>query len=106
MRPSRISPMELFCENSQLTSSISGDFDTFFEELLRRDSSMTLNQGNLQKPLTELFKVRTGIALELINGVFEFADMSYNLKNQSKCNGSLPCTERWNLIYGTKLLKK
>ena len=89
--------MEPFCENSQLTSSIFGDFDSFFQELLRRDSSMTLNQGNLQKPLTEIFNVKTGIALEFINGVFEFADMSYNLKNQSKCNRSLPCTERWNL---------
>ena len=74
------------------------DFDSSFEELLSRDSSTTLHQRNLQKLMTEIFKVKTGIAPELMEGVFEFTDVSYNLRNQSKCNRSIPCTEK----YGTE----
>ena len=51
------------------------DFASSFEELLRRDSSTTLHQRNLQKLMTEIFKVKTGIAIELMKDVFEFADV-------------------------------
>ena len=71
------------------------DFDSSFEELLRRDSYTTLHQGNLQKLMTEMFKVKTGIALELMKGIFKFTDVPYNLRNQSKCNRSISCTERY-----------
>ena len=48
--------------------------------------------------MTDIFKVKTGIAPELMKSVFEFADVPYNLRNQSKCSRSIPCTER----YGTE----
>ena len=32
--------------------------------------------------MTEIFKVKTGIALELMKGVFEFTDVPYNLRNK------------------------
>ena len=32
-----------------------------------------------------------------MKGVFEFADVPYNLKNQSKYNRSMPCTERYGI---------
>ena len=68
------------------------NFDSSFEELLRRDSFTTLHQRNMQKLITEIFKVKTGIAPELMKGVFEFSDVLYNLRNQSKCSRSIPCT--------------
>ena len=71
------------------------DFDSSFEELLRRDSSTTLHQRNLQKLMTEIFKVKTRIAPELMKGVFEMSNVPYNLRNRSKCNRSIPCTERY-----------
>ena len=70
------------------------DSDSSFGELLRRDSSTILHQRNLQKMMTQIFDVKTGIAPELMKGVFEFADVPYNLGNQSKCSRSIPYTER------------
>ena len=43
--------------------------------------------------MTEIFKVKNGIAPELMKGVLEFAYVPYNLRNQSKCNRCIPCTE-------------
>ena len=73
------------------------DFDSSFEELLRRDSSATLHQQNLQKLMTEIFKVETRIAPKLMKVVFEFTDVPYNLRNQFKCNRSVPCIERYGV---------
>ena len=47
--------------------------------------------------MTEIFKVKTGIAPELVKDVFEFAYVPYNLRNQSKCSCSIPCTERYGI---------
>ena len=58
------------------------DFDSSFQEKL----------------MTEIFKVKTGRVPELMKGVSEFADVPYNLRNQSKCSRSIPCTEK----YGTE----
>ena len=73
------------------------DFDSSFEELLRTASSTTLHQRNLQKLMTEIIKTKTGIVPELMKGVFEFADVPYNLRNQSKCSRSIQCTERYGI---------
>ena len=73
------------------------NFDSSAEELLRRDSSTTLHQRNLQKLMTEILKVKTGIALELMKGVFEFTDVPYNLRILSKCNHSITFTERYGI---------
>ena len=70
------------------------DFDPSFEELLRRDSFTTLHLRNLQKLMTEISKVKTGIAPKLMKGVFEFAYLPYNLRNQSKCSRNISCIER------------
>ena len=35
--------------------------------------------------MTNLFKVKIGISPQLMKGVFEFAGVHFNLKNQSKC---------------------
>ena len=65
------------------------DFDSSFEELLRRDSSATLQQRNLQKLITEIFKIKTGKAPELMKVVFEFTNVP--VRNQSKCTRRCNC---------------
>ena len=47
--------------------------------------------------MTVIFKVKTGIAPELMKGVFEFAHVPYSQRNQSKFNQSIPCTERYGI---------
>ena len=60
--------------------------------------------------MTEIFKVKTRIAPELKKSVFEFIDVPYNLRNQSKYNRSIPCTEKYDIetVYsiGPKLWDK
>ena len=86
------------------------DFNSYFEELLRKVSATTLHQRNVQRLMTEIFKVKTRIASELMNRVFEFADVPYNLRSHSKCNHSIPCTERYSIetasFVGLKLWDK
>ena len=86
------------------------DFNSYFEELLRKVSAATLHQRNVQRLMTEIFKVKTRIASELMNRVFEFADVPYNLRSHSKCNHSIPCTERYSIetasFVGLKLWDK
>ena len=85
-------------------------FDSSFEKLLRRDSSTTLHQQNLEKLMTEIFKVKTGIAPELLKCVFESAVMPCNMRNQAKCSRIIPCTERYGIqsasFIGPKLWTK
>ena len=47
--------------------------------------------------MTKTFEVKTGIAQELMKGVFEFANVSYNLRNQSKCSRIISCTESYGI---------
>ena len=44
--------------------------------------------------MTELFKIKAEITLEFAKGSFEFDNVPYNLRNQSKCNRSIPCPKR------------
>ena len=47
--------------------------------------------------MTEIFKVKTGIAPELMKDVFELADVPYNLWNQSKYSRSIPSAEKYGI---------
>ena len=60
------------------------DFESFIQEVLRKDSTTSLHQRNMQKLMTEIFKVKTGIVTQLMKSVFEFADVPNNLRNQSE----------------------
>ena len=53
-------------------------------ELLDRDNSVTLHQNNFHILVTEIYKVKKGIASEIIKDIFELQNPSYNLR--SSCN--------------------
>ena len=50
------------------------DFNSSFQELLIEDNSLNIHHINLQKLLTEIFKVKNGLSPELMNDVFEFIE--------------------------------
>ena len=61
------------------------DFESFIQEVLRKDSTTTLHQRNIQKLMTEIFQyTKTGIVPQLMKNVFEFADVPINLRNESE----------------------
>ena len=55
-----------------------------FSELLDLDNSVTVHQKNLQVLVTEIYKVKNGIAPDIMNDIFELQNPSYNLR--SSCN--------------------
>ena len=56
--------------------------------------------------MTEVFKVKTDIASELMKGLFEFTDVPYNPRNQSKFNLSIPCAERYGIQTTSSIVPK
>ena len=57
--------------------------------------------------MTELFKIKAEITLEFVKGSFEFDNVPYNLRSQSKCNRSIPCPKRYTvkkIFYRSKTM--
>ena len=59
------------------------DRQSTFEELLNIDKSVTIHHRNLQVLATELYKVRHGLAPELINDIFKKRNVTYNFRKNS-----------------------
>jgi len=58
------------------------DYKSSFQELLNKDNSPTVHQRNLQKLVTELFKIKIGEAPEIMNEIFQIEERPYNLRNE------------------------
>ena len=56
--------------------------------------------------MTEIFKVKTRMAPALMKDVFEFANVPYNLRNQSKCKRNIPCTKRCGIETASSIGRK
>ena len=56
------------------------DRTSTFEELLRKDNSVTIHHRNLQVLATELYKVENNMVPEMVNEVFQKRSSSYNLR--------------------------
>ena len=59
------------------------DFNSSFQELLIEDNSLNIHHRNLQKLVTEIFKVKSGLSPGLMNDVFEFIKKPYSLWTNS-----------------------
>lgn len=66
--------------HQRVTSMVYKDDTASFEELLRKDGSVTIHQRNLQFLVTEMFKVKTGIAPPLVKGIF---NSNHNLETEN-----------------------
>ena len=59
------------------------DFHSSFQELLTKDNSLNIHHRNLQKLVTEIFKVKNGLSPDIMNDVFEFIEKPYSLRTTS-----------------------
>ena len=56
------------------------DKSSSFRELLERDNSVTIHERNIQVLLTEIFKIKSGAAPEIMTEILKFKDHFYDLK--------------------------
>ena len=63
------------------------DKSSSFRELLERHKSVTIHERNIQVLLTEIFKVKSGFAPEIMTEILKFKDHSYDLRKNN-------CTDR------------
>ena len=59
------------------------DNNLTFEELLRKDGSVTIHQRNKQKLATEMYKIIHDLSPSFMNSIFPFPDNPYNLRNHN-----------------------
>ena len=52
-------------------------------ELVERDNSLTVHERNIQVLLTEIFKVKSGAAPEIMTEIFKFKDHSSDLRKNN-----------------------
>ena len=59
------------------------DRTSTFEELLNKDNSASIHHRNLQVLVIELYKVKSNMAPEILNELFQNRTSSYNLRTNS-----------------------
>ena len=72
-----------------------------FQDLLNKDNSLTIHHRNIQSLAIELFKVKNGIAPELMRKLFPLEEPAYNLRNKNVFKGRNVRT----VHYGTETLR-
>ena len=55
-----------------------------FDELLLKDDSFRIHHRNLQKPSIDIFKVKLGLAPEIMKNIFPIIENPYDLRNKIK----------------------
>ena len=73
------------------------DFNLSFQELLIEDNSLNIHHRNLQKLVTEIFKVKNGLSPELMNDVFEFMEKPYSPRTTSHFRSRKIRTTRYGI---------
>ena len=73
------------------------DYNASFSELLSKDKSVTIHQRNSQLLATEIFKTKNGLNPKIMEHIFTFKDVDYNLRN----NTSLKVGNLKPVYYGT-----
>ena len=60
------------------------DYNSSFDELLEKDNSYKIRDRNLQKLVTEIFKVKMNLDPDIMKEVFEIVEGPYALRNEIK----------------------
>ena len=76
------------------------NYKATFSELLSKDKSVTIHQRNLQLLATEIFKTKNEYNPKIMEEIFTFEDVDYNLRN----NTSLKIAKLKSVYYGAESL--
>ena len=76
-----------------------GDRSSSFENLLKKDNSVSIHHRNIEALATEMFKVKNNIAPEIMKELFAPKMSSYDLRNNDSFKRRVKSV--WN---GTELL--
>ena len=73
------------------------DYTSSFDELLFKDNSFRIHLRNLQKLAIEIFKVKVGIAPDIMKNVFPIIENPYDLRNETKFKSRNVNTVRYGI---------
>ena len=73
------------------------DYTGSFDELLFKDNSFRIHHRNLQKLAIEIFKVKLGIAPDIMGNVFPIIENPYDLRNEIKFKSRNISTVRYGI---------
>ena len=76
------------------------DRKSSFEELLRKDNTVSIHHRKLQVLATEIFKIKNNMAPEILNEIYENRTSSYNLRK----NSSFYVRQVHSVYHGTESL--
>ena len=62
------------------------DYTSSFDDLLLKNNSFRIHHRNLQKLTIEIFKVKLGLAPEIMKKVLPIIENLYDLRNETKFN--------------------
>ena len=72
-------------------------YTSSFEDLLKRDNSVTIHHRNIQSLAIELFKVKQNLSNSMLNNIFPTRSISYNLRSQTDFIRSNASTSQYGL---------
>ena len=73
------------------------DYTSSFDELLFKDNSFRIHHRSLQKLAIEIFKVKLGIAPDIMKNVFPIIENPYDLRNETKFKSRNVNTVRYDI---------
>ena len=68
------------------------------DDLLKRDTSVTIHHRNLQSLAIELFKVKQNLSNSMLCNMFQTRSISYNLRSQEDFLRSNVSTNQYDLL--------
>ena len=83
----------MFCQRSSNTRInhlheralriVYNDNESTFEDLLKKDNSVSIHHKNIRLLGIELYKVKNNLSTHLMSGIFNLRNLDYNLRSQT-----------------------